>query len=324
MISAIKKFKEENEIPVEDEQILSADDSSISDLSNSKLRDLIRQEMASIKPTNDSQSDITTHQSDHSKTIDDPLPKEHARDHKPKEFSRPVEPTKIKLPKKSKNSSHSVRRRPMRPLYIPQQNTELQPINIQPKTKADLIPYSDERIRKLLEEQNSEICYISPISTSKYVTPDSNMKRCQILIETLNKNDYLYFPIYLYDFSSKQIMTVVFMVFNATVKKVNLTRTFNDMFNLMTLFSRQFSISNLVYCKQGRFVLRKNGEYSYLDLKSSEEAIKSLCGLNDFKVDEYCRLFVNPLCTDKEEYLQRHISKNELCGIDDYFSVLRP
>lgn len=37
MISAIKKFKEENEIPVEDEQILSADDSSILDLSNSKL-----------------------------------------------------------------------------------------------------------------------------------------------------------------------------------------------------------------------------------------------------------------------------------------------
>lgn len=37
MISAIKRFKEENEIPVEDEQILSSDDSSISDLSNSKL-----------------------------------------------------------------------------------------------------------------------------------------------------------------------------------------------------------------------------------------------------------------------------------------------
>ena len=313
MISAIKKFKEENEIPVEDEQILSADDSSISDLSNSKLRDLIRQEMASIKPTNDSQSDITTHQSDHSKTIDDPLPKEHARDHKPKEYSRPVEHTKIKLP----NKSHFTRRRPTRPLYMSQQYTELQPINIQPKTKADLIPYNDERIRKLLEEQNSEICYISPISTSKYVTPDSNLKRCQVLVETLNKNDYLYFPVYLYDFRFKQIMTVVFMVFNATVKKVNLTRTFNDMFNLMTIFSRQFAISNLVYCKQGRFVLRKNGEYSYLDLKSSEEAIKSLCGLNDFKVDEYCQLLVNPLCANKEEYLQRHISKNELCGIDD-------
>lgn len=130
MISAIKKFKEENEIPVEDEPALSADDTSVTDFSDSKLRDLIKQEMASMKPSNDTQSDTTTHNPNLSKTIDDPLPKDHSRDRKPKEFSRPVEPPKNKLPKKSKNSSHSVRRRPTRPLYMSQKNTELQPINI--------------------------------------------------------------------------------------------------------------------------------------------------------------------------------------------------
>lgn len=37
MISAIKRFKEENEIPLEYEPALSADDTSITDFSDNKL-----------------------------------------------------------------------------------------------------------------------------------------------------------------------------------------------------------------------------------------------------------------------------------------------
>lgn len=85
------------------------------------------------------------------------------------------------------------------------------------------------------------------------------------------------------------------------------------MYNLVTDFSRRFIVRNLVYWTLGRSILRQNSKYYNLNLNSSEEVIKYLCGLNGFKVDEYCELRVNPFCTDKMEYLERHISYNELC-----------
>ena len=142
-----------------------------------------------------------------------------------------------------------------------------------------------------------------------------NMKRCQALIELLKKNDYLYFPVYLYDSSLNRIVTTVFMVYNATVKTIRLDRTFNDMFNLITEFSWKYLIRNLVYWNGQRFILRHRKQYSYLDLNSSKEVIKYLCELNKIEVTEYCQLMVNPFCSDKMEYLERHISENELCDL---------
>ena len=305
--SAIKRFKEENmEISTED-----TTEEGLSDLSASMVRDIVRQEIDSNYASHETQEQKTP-------TKEEPLPITKDKDKTPKTHSEPVKRPEIKLPKKSNSRSTSRRERPVRPLYHRQEYTELQPINIQQKTKYDLIPYNDERIKELLEEHDCELFYLSPISTSSYMTPDVNMKRCQILIETLKKNDYLYFPVYLYDSRFNQILAVVFIVFNATVKTINLSRSFNDMFNLVADFSRRFIVRNLVYWKLGRFILRQNSKYYYLNLNSSEEVIKYLCGLNGFKIDEYCELRVNPFCSDKIEYLDRHVDNNELCEVFNY------
>ncbi len=281
----------------------------LSDLSASMVRDIVRQEIDNNNKSHETQEPKTP-------SKDEPLLITKDKDLTPKLRTEPAKHPEIKLPKKTKSSrSTSSRKAPVRPLYHRQQYTELQPINIQQKSKYDLIPYNDERIKELLEEHDCELLYLSPISTSSYVTPDMNMKRCQILVETLKKDDYLYFPVYLYSSRLNQIMSVVFIVFNATVKTINLSRSFNDLSNLVTDYSRKFMVRNLVYWKLGRFILRQNNKYYYLNLNSSEEVIKYLCGLNGFKVDEYCELRVNPFCTDKMEYLERHISGNELCTI---------
>lgn len=241
--SAIKRFKEENsEISVE-----GTAEEELSNLSASFVRDIVRQEIDKNNQSHETQEQKPP-------TKEEPLPITKDKNKAPKFHSEPVKRPEIKLPKKSKSRSTSRRERPVRPLYHRQQYTELQPINIQQKSKHDLIPYNDERIKELLEEHDCELFYLSPISTSSYVTPDINMKRCQILVETLKKNDYLYFPVYLYDSRFNQIRTVVFIVFNATVKTINLNRSFNDMSNLVTDFSRMFLVRNLVYWKLGCFL----------------------------------------------------------------------
>lgn len=312
MISAIKRFKEENEI-VEDEPDFSAED-SISSLSNSQLRDIIKQEIGTYSDS-DSKADTIEVQ----KTSDSTLSSDTtSHTHKPSVVAKNPE---ITLPSKNNSRRPSRKTNALWPYKKRQPYTELQPVNIQPKTKADLIPFTDKNIKELLEENECEICFISPISSSPHATPDTNMKRCQALIELLKKNDYLYFPVYLYDSSLNQILTTVFMVYNATVKTIKIDRTFNDMFKLITEFSWKYLIQNLVYWKGQRFILKHSKQYSYLDLNSSKEVINYICELNQFEVTKYCQLMVNPFCSDKMDYLERHISENELCVIIDEVSA---
>ena len=307
VLSAIKRFKEENEIPVDNEPDIAEED-SVSSLSNSQLRDIIKQEIDNSR-NKDSKSDTPDKQS--SSDFTPPTQKKSF----PKPATVPHNNPEIKLPSKSKKRSHPRKTNAMWPYNKPQPYTELQPVNIYPKTKDDLILFRDKRIKELLEDAETDICFISPLSNSSYVTPDANVRRCHAFIEMLKKNDYLYFPVYLYDTSIKQITSVVFMVFKATVKTINLKRTFDDMFDLITEFSWKYAIKNFVYWTRGQFVLRKSREYSDLNLNSSEEVIMYLCGLNQIKVTRYCQLMVNPFCSSKMEYLQRHISENELCVV---------
>ena len=195
------------------------------------------------------------------------------------------------------------------------QYEELEPINLYAKTKFDLVPLTTERIQSFLKLYDGDLCFVSPVSKSPHVTPDGNMWRCLSFVESLKKNDFLYFPVYLYDYPSEQVLDIVFLVYVFPVNHPNLKRQFQDLFKLMTFMSKRYSIHNLVYKKDNKYVIKQGKNYSYLELNTYEDVINHLCSLNKNTVDEDKAIMTNPLCSTKLEYLNRHISGNELCDI---------
>lgn len=303
--SEIVKYKEQISSSFEDIVFLS--DSDIpSDMSTSQLRDLIQKEISDYKPDSPKESDTSSSSSSDIDLIETPKSSSIVSD---RYYSSVSKHPKIKLPKKSKNRGTS------RPYLSVPQYEELEPINLYSKTKYDLIPLTNDCIQRFLKLYDGDICFVSPVSKSPQVTPNGNMWRCLSFVESLKKNDFLYFPVYLYDIPSEQVLDIVFLVYVFPVNHPNLNRQFQDLFELMTFMSKRFSIHNMVYRKDKKYVLKQDKNYSYLELDTYEDVIKHLCSLNKNTVDEDKVILTNPLCSTKMEYLNRHISGNELCDL---------
>lgn len=302
--SEIVKYKEQTSSDFDDIDF-SSDSDIPSDMSTSQLRDLIQKEISDYKTDSPKESNTSSSSSDIDLT-ETPKSSSTVSD---SHLSSVSKHPKIKLPNKSKNKTSRPR------LSVPQYK-ELEPINLYSKTKYDLIPLTTERIEKFLKVYDGDICFISPVSKSPQVDPNGNMWRCLSFVESLKKNDFLYFPVYLYDYPSEQVLDIVFLVYVFPVNHPNLKRQFQDLFNLMTFMSKRYSIHNLVYKKDNQYVIKQDKNYSYLNLDNYEDVIKHLCSLNKNTVDEDKVLLTNPLCSTKMEYLNRHITGNELCLLE--------
>ena len=314
--SEIKKYR--NYKHLKEDIDFNNDSYNPSDISTSQLKDLVYtviQNSQNEISNNNSTSSIESKSSDSSsESLDDIVTKDSSAStsYSPSTISKTHKYSPLK---KSNIRSHSRGKRPSRPFFSRLEYTELEPINLYSKTKFDLIPLTTNRILSFLKLYDGEICFISPVSKSPQVTPDGNMWRCLSFVESLKKNDFLYFPVYLYDYPSEQILDIVFLVYVFPVNHPNLNRQFQDLFNLITFISKRYSIHNLVYRKDNKYVIKQGKNYSYLELNTYEDVIKHLCSLNQNTVDEDKVIMTNPLCSTKMEYLNRHISGNELCTI---------
>ena len=306
MIINPKKLLEE----IEENSDLDSDYSDIDDftssLSTSQIKKYIQQELdnreksiQSSEKTSDKSSDKTDlSSSDLTKNKSVPSPPittKHTHISLPKKKSRRTSP----------NSKNTVRT-PLRPVY-----RELEPLNPFNKDKRNLLSFYDKRVSEVIMKYDSDLCILTPIINSPEVTPDMNMIRCLSLIEELKRRDFLYFIVYLLN-TETVISDILFIVYTFPVKNKNQKREFKNLFDFITDLSSRYSISNLVYLEDDRFILNHDKKYEYLSSESYEESLFHLCKLNRDIVNEESRLLVNSVCSDKREYLYRY-NNNELC-----------